>query len=183
MIGSDNGLSPGRCQAIIWTTLGTNFSEISIEVLALSFKKMRLACRLRNGDHFVSAAMYHQLIVDSYDVCTHGLRGCFNSNGQYYFPSANDVHVTLCLIVRNMGKIDRYPTATKHSKVLAVCIFRGMYCMLMRHSTHNNSNMDGPHYALLCNTYVVYWWVFYITGCDLSIISTCGQMSPFRKWQ
>ena len=39
-IGSDNGLSPGRRQAIIWTnagilliwTLGTNFSEILIEI-------------------------------------------------------------------------------------------------------------------------------------------------------
>ena len=38
IIGSDNGLSPGRCQAIIWTDaaifiigpLGTNFSEILI---------------------------------------------------------------------------------------------------------------------------------------------------------
>ena len=50
IIGSDNGLSPDRCQAIIWTNagllligpLGTNFSEILIEILAVSFKKMRL---------------------------------------------------------------------------------------------------------------------------------------------
>ena len=50
IIGSDNGLSPGRRQAIIWTsviilsvgTLGTNFSEIFIEILTFSFKKMRL---------------------------------------------------------------------------------------------------------------------------------------------
>ena len=50
IIGSDNGLSPDRCQAIIWTNpgillighLGTNFSEISIEILTFSFKKMRL---------------------------------------------------------------------------------------------------------------------------------------------
>ena len=49
-IGSDNGLSPGRRQAIIWTndgilligTLGTNFSEILIEILIFSFKKMGL---------------------------------------------------------------------------------------------------------------------------------------------
>ena len=49
-IGSDNGLSPVRRQAIIWTnagilsngTLGTNFSEILIEILTFSFKKMRL---------------------------------------------------------------------------------------------------------------------------------------------
>ena len=49
-IGSDNGLSPDRRQAIIWTNagilligpLGTNFSEILIEILTFSFKKMRL---------------------------------------------------------------------------------------------------------------------------------------------
>ena len=50
IIGSYNGLSPGRRQAIIWTnagiflieTLGTNFSKISIEILAFSFKEMSL---------------------------------------------------------------------------------------------------------------------------------------------
>ena len=50
IIGSDNGLSPNRRQAIIWTSagllligpLGTKFSEIIIEILTFSFKKMRL---------------------------------------------------------------------------------------------------------------------------------------------
>ena len=50
IIGSDNGLSPGRRQAIIWTNawilligpLGTIFSEISIAIEAFSFKKMHL---------------------------------------------------------------------------------------------------------------------------------------------
>ena len=50
IIGSDNGLSPDRRQAIIWTNagilligpLGTNFSEILIEILTFSCKKMRL---------------------------------------------------------------------------------------------------------------------------------------------
>ena len=50
IIGSDNGLSPDRRQAIIWTNagllligpLGINFSEILIEILTFSFKKMRL---------------------------------------------------------------------------------------------------------------------------------------------
>ena len=62
-IGSDNGLSPGRRQAIIWTNAGilligpleTNFSEISVEILTFSFKKMRLKCRLWNDGHFVLA--------------------------------------------------------------------------------------------------------------------------------
>ena len=47
---SDNGLSPGRCQAIIWTNagmmsigpLGTNLSEILLEIYTFSFKKMHL---------------------------------------------------------------------------------------------------------------------------------------------
>ena len=46
IIGSDNGLSPGRRQAIIWTNvgillvepLGTNFSEILIEVITFQSK-------------------------------------------------------------------------------------------------------------------------------------------------
>ena len=50
IIGSDNSLSPGRRQAIIWTNagillfgpLGTNFSEILIEIQAFSLKKIRL---------------------------------------------------------------------------------------------------------------------------------------------
>ena len=50
IIDSDNDLSTGRCQAIIWTnagillidSLGTKFSEISFEILTFSFKKMRL---------------------------------------------------------------------------------------------------------------------------------------------
>ena len=50
IIGSDNGLSPGRRQAIIWTnfgillngTLGTTFCEILIEIRIFSFKKMGL---------------------------------------------------------------------------------------------------------------------------------------------
>ena len=50
IIGSDNGLSPGRRQAIFWTnagillirTLGTYFSEILSEIHAFSFKKMHM---------------------------------------------------------------------------------------------------------------------------------------------
>ena len=50
IIGSDNGLSPGRRQAIILIiaaifliqTLGTNFSEILNKINTFSFKKMHL---------------------------------------------------------------------------------------------------------------------------------------------
>ena len=60
IIGSDNGLSPDRRQAITWThagilligPLGTNFSGILIEIQVFSLKKC-----LENGVHFVSASM------------------------------------------------------------------------------------------------------------------------------
>ena len=50
IIGADNGLSPDRRQAIIWTNagllliepLGTNVSEISSAIHTFSFKKIRL---------------------------------------------------------------------------------------------------------------------------------------------
>ena len=50
IIDIDNGLSPGRRQANIWTNagilligpLGTNFSEILIEIHIFSFRKMHL---------------------------------------------------------------------------------------------------------------------------------------------
>ena len=50
IIGSDNGLSPERRQAIIRTNagilligpLGANFSEILIKIYQFSFKKMHL---------------------------------------------------------------------------------------------------------------------------------------------
>ena len=50
IIGSDNGLSPGRRQAIIWTNAGllligpleTNFTETLINIQTFSFRKMHL---------------------------------------------------------------------------------------------------------------------------------------------
>ena len=50
IIGSENGLWPGRRQGIIWTNAGillirileTNFSEIVIEIQTFSLEKMRL---------------------------------------------------------------------------------------------------------------------------------------------
>ena len=60
IIGSDNGLSPVRPQAIIWTSagillvgpLGTNFSEILIGVQIFSFTKMHLRMSSTNWRPF-----------------------------------------------------------------------------------------------------------------------------------
>ena len=64
-LGSDNGLSPGRRKAIIRINtgllligpLGTNFSEILIEIHTFSFKKMHLKMSSGKWRPFVSASM------------------------------------------------------------------------------------------------------------------------------
>ena len=60
IIGSDNGLPPGRRQAIIWAnagillirTLGANFSEILGKIHSFSFKKMHLKMSSAKGRLF-----------------------------------------------------------------------------------------------------------------------------------
>ena len=72
IIGSYNGLSPGRRQAIIWTNagillirpLGTNFNEMLIEILTFSFMKMRLK---------VSSAKWRPFCL-GHNVLTHSSR-------------------------------------------------------------------------------------------------------------
>ena len=61
IIGTDDGLSPGWRQAIIWNNAGillivpfwTNFSEILIKINIFLFKKKHL----QNGGHFVLASV------------------------------------------------------------------------------------------------------------------------------
>ena len=69
IIGSDNGLSPGRRQAIIWTndeilligSLGTNFSQILIKIYTFSFKKMHW--KMSSGKWRPSCLSLNVLIV------------------------------------------------------------------------------------------------------------------------
>ena len=65
IIGSDNGLSPGRRQAITLTSagilligpLGTNFSEILIGIQTLSFNKIHLKMSSAKWRLFFSTSM------------------------------------------------------------------------------------------------------------------------------
>ena len=86
IIGSYNGLSPGRRQAIIWTnagillirTLGTNFSEILSKIHTFSFKNM----------HFkMSSAKWRQLclglnVLIISEVLQHSSEGNITRNTQ-----------------------------------------------------------------------------------------------------
>ena len=65
IIGSNNGLSLGRRQAIIWTNaeilltgpVGTKLSATLIEIHNFYSRKCIWKCRLENGGHFVPASM------------------------------------------------------------------------------------------------------------------------------
>ena len=80
-IASDNGLSPGRRQAIIRTNaemllirpLGTNFSEILMDILILSFKKMRLKVSSAKWRPFCLGLNVLSLFLLSADCVTCGL--------------------------------------------------------------------------------------------------------------
>ena len=87
-IGSDNGLSPGRRQAIIRTNagillirpLGTNFSEFSVEILMFSFKKIRLKVSSAKRRPFC-------LVLDELKLCVTFCEG--NSPVTDEYPSEN----------------------------------------------------------------------------------------------
>ena len=96
IIGSDNGLSPSRRQAIVWTnagslsigTLRTYFSEISIKIQQFSLKKMHLKmssakrrlCWLGlnvlrdHGPDMVTLSILHGVILHAtFDFVPHGM--------------------------------------------------------------------------------------------------------------
>ena len=104
IIGSDDGLSPGRRQAIIRTnaglllitSLGTNFSEFLIEILIFSFKKMclnmssakrRPFCLGLNVLRWVRLACFRVLLVVIWKYSLHG----------------NQTNITYLLLLQNFS--------------------------------------------------------------------------------
>ena len=81
--GSDNGLSPGRRQAIIWTNagilliglLGTNFSEILIEICIFSFRKMHL--KMSSGKWLPFCLGLNVLTTNNGSLCVAEIGGVF----------------------------------------------------------------------------------------------------------
>ena len=77
IIGWDNGLSPVRRQAIIWTNAGilligplwTNFSEISIKIYAFSFQKMHLKMSSGKWQPFCLGLNELTLILIHFKLC------------------------------------------------------------------------------------------------------------------
>ena len=111
-IGSNNGLSPGRRQAIIWTNdgmlliwpLGTNFSEMLIGIHIFSFKKMHL--KLSSG--------YRRPFCPGLNVLTRGRRVTYlvvdwiiisSDNGLSPVQHNNVVRLTCILLGTHFGTL------------------------------------------------------------------------------
>ena len=142
IIGSDNGLSPGRRQAIIWTNAGilligpleTNFSEILIEILTFPFKQMCLK---------VSSAEWRPFCL-GLNVLTHCgfVKPCWDRIG-YGAKSILEPMLTkdLCQDMAVLGHTDlnRWRESTIASKYnhnraeynKTMDIFYGKYCTLI----------------------------------------------------
>ena len=86
ILGSDNGLSPGRRKAIVWTSagilligpIGTNFSEILIGIQTFSFTKMHLKISSAKCRPF-----FLGLNVLISRLQTHSYSGCYSNGGQF----------------------------------------------------------------------------------------------------
>ena len=122
IIGSDNGLSPGRRQAIIWTNdgillirpWGTNFSEIVIGNQIFSLKKIRLkmssakCCSFRLGLNVSEEAM-----MRSFDVYSrHGM--CFDLSSLQGIVGGNQANLGIiasstmtCRVLQKARLVDK----------------------------------------------------------------------------
>ena len=82
IIGSDTGLSLDRRQAIIWPNagilfngpLGTNFSDIFIQIYIFSFKKRHLKCGLKMAAIFLGLNVITEPIPSNGSWCI-GIKG------------------------------------------------------------------------------------------------------------
>ena len=93
IIGSENGLSPGPRQAIIWTnvgllligTIGTNLSEILIKIATFLFKKMPSK---------ISSANWRPLYLTS--MCQHHTCTITMTGQDRYCSAASNMYTTSC---------------------------------------------------------------------------------------
>ena len=115
---SDNGLSPRRRQAIIWTNevilsvgpLGTNFIEILIEIQKFSFKKMQLKMSVCEMAAILSRPHCGKLFLFRCGYCGNKIQWASIHQGSFCLcaqPMRNDV--TMKRRVSLAGRTPRHP--------------------------------------------------------------------------
>ena len=133
IIGSDNGLSPGRRQASIWTNarillswpLGTNFGEMSIEIQAFSNQEdtfVNIICEI--ATLFVSTSMIKNelgghLFCGVY--CYHnGISNCIFTSS---VPKA-DIGQSCLMVSQNLVCLNWHRVDPRHNIILLFVRYR-----------------------------------------------------------
>ena len=119
-IGSDNGLSPGRRQAIIWTNagillirpLGTNFNEILIEIYTFSIKQMHLKMSSGKWRSFCLSlnALIYSYIIIALAVSRQKKAQRMNKNTNHYRRDTNTASIC-CRALSKLIKLIRWNRA------------------------------------------------------------------------
>ena len=112
-IGSDNGLSPSRHQAIIWTNagillIGTNCSEILSEIHTFSFKKMHVKMSSGKWPPFclgLNVLTTHQQVVSSNPVRYNYTHVCIE---RVFHPDYRDPRIDVDWYRSDAKMLDRY---------------------------------------------------------------------------
>ena len=140
--GSDNGLSPCRHQAIIWTNagialigpLGRNISEILSAIYAVSFKKMHLemssgkwqpSCLGLNVLNDINGCYWVFFIVKSLPYVS---LSCLwhQSRGQLYYHQDSSLEISKA--ARRLGKVlGLTPNDITHGRL--PCIYNSWVCV------------------------------------------------------
>ena len=147
--GSDNGLWPGQCQAIIWTNagilltgpLGTNSSEILIEIRTFSFKKMHLK---------MSSGKWRPLFL-GLNVLTHNLNSSVPVTQLSLHWSVDMTVYRSKLVASSKCHI---AAATHYSNVSNHWSLNCLFNILPKLTT---KNMNAQHYWPF--VWGIYWWV------------------------
>ena len=117
IIDSDNGLSPGRRQATIWTNAGilligpleTNFSAIRIEIHTTSVKKMHLKMSGKLAPFCVSLIVLTQ-VEDSLTLCKNRMKILHN-----------DVTISKCFPTLLTSNVENFSISLRTNPVELWC--------------------------------------------------------------
>ena len=133
IISSDNGLLPHKCQTIIWTNdeillvgpLGTNLSEILIEIQTFPFKKMHLKMSSENWQPNcldLNVLIEHCFVVETFYVSDEILCKWWNNPYPTWLPHLHHCNSMIALMLSKwpwrMWRIStcgqKLPQATTH---------------------------------------------------------------------
>ena len=174
IIGSDNGLSPGRRQAIIWTNAGilligpsgANFSEILIEIDTFSFKKMHLKMMSGNGGHFVSASMSYY--TKTWWCIYVRMNWVIIGSGDKLMPSSTNHYLNQCSYVLNQTLRNKLQGYLKQNIMVSLKNCFGNVCKMaaILFTPCSVNCIGGSYFAVITNL---------ISGLETNIIKELGQ--------